>query len=282
MGDAVLGREALGDGVRKPVHSRLLEVRAAPGLQDRGVVVGAAERREQERADLALAGHQMRVAQRLLQTAAVLDRVEGRVGPGGQPVAQQGAGAAVVHPGTAQRPEESVDALGWQQGQPPGDQTPFAAALLHGGLAGRLQQPADDQRGVVVVDVESEHTRVEVAVVAQHVRVQKVQGEPLSTGVGVELALPGRGDRGIDEQQHVIGRDQIPERLHAPPPRQPPAGSRPGNGGTSCESLLHRQVPEVAPESRGRRADVSTAPITDSTGFRRRRPRPAHVGGVAP
>ncbi|GAA1014091.1 hypothetical protein GCM10009564_42720 [Streptomyces thermogriseus] len=178
--NAVLRREALGDGVRQLVERLLLVVRTPPGLQDRRVVAGAAVRGEEEGAEILVAGRQMRVPQRLFEVVAVLDGVEGRIGPGGQPGAQQGAGAAVVHPGAAQRAEETADALRRQQGQPRGDQTALASALLRGG----------------------------------------------------------------------------------------PCWSRPGNGGTNCESVLQRHGPEVAPESRGRPRDGSTEPAMDSNNFR--------------
>ncbi|GAA0913049.1 hypothetical protein GCM10009549_25850 [Streptomyces thermoalcalitolerans] len=246
--NAVLGREALGDGVREFVERLLLVVRTAPGLQDRRVVVGTAVRREEEGAELLVAERQMRVPQRLLEAVAVLDGVEGRIGPRGQPIAQQGTGAAVVHPGAAQRAEEPVDALRGQQGQPRGDQTALAPALLRGGVGGSLQQPTDDQDGVVVVDVEREDTRVEVAVVAQHVGVQEVEGEPLGVLVGVELALAGRGDRRVDEEQHVVDRDQIPERLHVPRVPRPftspaaPAGAGRGMGARTAKQCFRGMV----------------------------------------
>jgi hypothetical protein len=82
----------------------------------------------------------------------------------------------------------------------------------------------------VVVDVQGEGGRVEVAVVAEHVRVQEVEGEPLLLRTGVELALAGGCDRGIDEEQHVLGRDEVTLSLHQAPWSPSPAAPGAGRG----------------------------------------------------
>ncbi|GAA3419516.1 hypothetical protein GCM10018952_59340 [Streptosporangium vulgare] len=61
----------------------------------------------------------------------------------------------------------------------------------------------------MVVDVQGEGGRVQVAVVAHQVAVQEVKRETLLARAGVELALAGGGDRRVHEQQDVLGGDQV-------------------------------------------------------------------------
>ncbi len=211
--DAVPGGEALGDAVRQLVEGGLLVVGAAPGVQQRGRVGGLSGRAEQEGAELLGGRGEVGVPQGGLQPGAVLDGVERGVGPGGDPVPDDRAGAPVVDPGSPQGADQPVDARRREQGEPARDQPALGGALSAGGLAGALQQAPDDQGRVVVVDVERQRGRVQVAVVAEDVGVQEVQREALLAGLGVELALAGGGDRRVDEEQDVVGCDEVAERF---------------------------------------------------------------------
>ncbi|MCK2221062.1 hypothetical protein MF672_045765 [Actinomadura sp. ATCC 31491] len=203
--DAVPGGEALGDRVRQLVQRALVVVGAPPRLQQRRLVPGPAERREQEAGQLA-GRPQVGVPHRRLDRRPVLDRVEGQVGTGGQPVADDRPGAPVVDAVAAQPAEQAVGAGRAHARQPGRDQPPVAAA--------RGQQGGDDLGGVVVVDVERERRRVQVGVVAVDVAVQEAEGEPLLAGRAVELALPGGGDRRVGEQQQVLAADEVGVGLH--------------------------------------------------------------------
>ncbi|MEV5325908.1 hypothetical protein AB0K67_17305 [Nonomuraea sp. NPDC052634] len=189
--------------------------------------MGSAKRREQEVAQLARRP-QVGVPDRGLDPRPVLHRVEGQVGPRGQPVADDRAGAPVVDAGPPQLAEEPVRAGRAHPAQPPEDQPRLAR--VHAALAS--QQPGDDEGRVVVVDVEGERGGVQAGIVGVDVVVQEAQGEALPPGVAVELALAGRGDRGVGEEQHVLALDQIGVGLHGSPDV---VSDWPGNGGANCE-----------------------------------------------
>ncbi|MFI0483642.1 hypothetical protein [Actinomadura sp. 9N215] len=219
-------REALRHRVRQFVNGRLHIVRAPPLLEYRRLERLHGERREEE-IPLLTAEPQMRVPCRDLHERPVFDRVERRVAPGGHPVADDGARPPVVHPAPPQFPENPVDSVLRHHFQPPRDKAPFGLPPLD--VAGPHEQVPNDDRRIVVVDVQREDGRVHLPVIRQHVLVQEFEAEPLVAGIVVELPLPGRGDRRVDEHQHVLARDQLRERLahrsgsHTEVPRPAPA-----------------------------------------------------------
>lgn len=216
----------------------------------------------------------MRVLHRGLHRAPVLDQVERRVAAPGHPVPDDRPRPAVVDPVAPQLAEQPVDAVPRHQLQPPGDEPALVPAPLDPDLARPHQQVPDDDRRIVVVDVQRQRGGVDLPVVLQDVLVQEFQAQPLIIGIVAEFPLAGRGDRRVDEHQRVLARDQVREGLAHRLRVAGGIGRRPGKGGANCESSLKRWVRKSHRSPAAGVGTVAPCPPRGPPDFRRLRPDP--------
>ena len=140
---------------------------------------------------------------------AVLDGLEGQVVVLKGVIAHEGAGAAVVDALVAQPGGELPEALGGQAAHGRAQEGVLLGAEIGGRVPAGGQQAHDDLRGVEVVEARGEHAGVEATVIAAHVLVQEGQAHPLLAGRGVELALPGGDEGGVEELEQVLALELV-------------------------------------------------------------------------
>jgi hypothetical protein len=186
-------------------------VRPAEGLEEVDPVRARAGAVTQKRGAL---GRQrrVRVRDRAAHRPPVLDGQKVAVARPREVVANDGPRAAVVDPTAGELFEEVRRALRRQPLERARDEPPLFAPLPGRRAAARREQVRHDERLVEMVDAAGERPRVERAIVAEHVFVQKFYAEPLLGPRFVKLVPARAGVARVQEGDEVFARDALAGR----------------------------------------------------------------------
>ena len=155
------------------------------------------------------AGMQVRVTHRPRHLAAVLHRMEGKVGMLGDVVADQGAGTTIVDALPAQSCHQFPGPLRGQGTQPRAQQGVLLAAEVVGGVATAAEQSDDDLRDIEMIHPDRQQPGVETTIVAAHVVVEEPEPQALLVTSDEEFGLPGGDECGVEKGQQVLACDLV-------------------------------------------------------------------------